>query len=92
MILKNSKLSQKKKNQKQLLTPATAEDLRMAGKMTLSPSAADLDGVKAVQIKVPVVATVTQRVEPDGSYSFLIEPPGPGQEQGKSSRYNYLIE
>lgn len=54
----------------------------MAGKMSLSPTLADVDGVKAVQIKVPVVATVTQRIESDGSYSFLIEPPGPGQEQG----------
>ncbi|XP_048512267.1 uncharacterized protein LOC105689158 isoform X2 [Athalia rosae] len=68
-------------NRKQLLTPATAEDLRMAGKMTLSPTLAEVDGVKAVQIKVPVVATVTQRIEPDGNWSYLIEPPGPGQEQ-----------
>ncbi|XP_046430218.1 uncharacterized protein LOC124184497 [Neodiprion fabricii] len=68
-------------NCKQMLTPATAEDLRMAGKMTLSPTLAELDGIKAVQIKVPVVATVTQHIGPDGSSSFIVEPPGPGQEQ-----------
>ncbi|XP_012285816.1 uncharacterized protein LOC105702671 [Orussus abietinus] len=68
--------------QKHVLTPATAEDLRIAGKMTLSPTLnGDGDGMKAVQIKVPVVATVTQKIEPDGKVSFLVEAPGPDQEQ-----------
>ncbi|XP_076243319.1 uncharacterized protein LOC143184743 [Calliopsis andreniformis] len=67
--------------QKNILTPATAEDLRIAGKMTLSPTiAADADRIKAVQIKVPVVATVIQNVESDGKINFLVEPPGPENE------------
>lgn len=69
----------------QILTPATAEDLRMAGKMTLSPTIpADLDRIKAVQIKVPVVATVIQNVDPDGKINFIVEPPGPENEHGES--------
>ncbi|XP_053983689.1 uncharacterized protein LOC128878981 [Hylaeus volcanicus] len=66
---------------KNILTPATAEDLRMAGKMTLSPTiASDADRIKAVQIKVPVVATVIQNVDLDGKISFIVEPPGPENE------------
>jgi len=59
--------------------------LRMAGKITLNPETSDVDG-KAVQVKVPVVATVMQNIEPDGRSSFIIEPPGAEQEQGKLSR------
>ncbi|XP_043264513.1 uncharacterized protein LOC122404540 [Colletes gigas] len=67
--------------QKNILTPATADDLRMAGKMTLSPTiAAEMDRIKAVQIKVPVVATVIQNLDSDGKTSFIIEPPGPENE------------
>lgn len=70
-----------------MLTPATAEDLRIAGKITVnSTEASDADGNKAVQVKVPVVATVIQNIEPDGRSSFVIEPPGAEQEQGKLSR------
>ncbi|XP_076291452.1 uncharacterized protein LOC143214371 [Lasioglossum baleicum] len=66
---------------KNILTPATAEDLRIAGKMTLSPTITpDADRIKAVQIKVPVVATVIQRVDPDGKNNFIVEPPGPENE------------
>lgn len=69
-----------------MLTPATAEDLRMAGKITVnSTEGSDVDGNKAVQVKVPVVATVMQNIEPDGRSSFIIEPPGAEQEQGKLS-------
>lgn len=46
-----------------------------------STQLSDLDGSKSVQIKVPVVATVTEKNE-DGRISFVIEPPGPDQEQG----------
>lgn len=68
----------------QMLTPATAEDLRMTGKMSLNPTeTSDSDGTKAVQVKVPVVATVIQNVEPDGKSNFIIEPPGVEQVQGK---------
>ncbi|XP_076168161.1 uncharacterized protein LOC143147112 [Ptiloglossa arizonensis] len=66
---------------KNILTPATAEDLRMAGKMTLSPTiAVDMDRIKAVQIKVPVVATVIQNLDPNGKINFIVEPPGPENE------------
>ncbi|CAK9828293.1 Fez family zinc finger protein 2 [Anthophora retusa] len=66
---------------KNILTPATADDLRMAGKMSLSPTIlADADRIKAVQVKVPVVATVIQNVDPDGKVNFIIEPPGPENE------------
>lgn len=47
--------------------------------------AADVDGNKAVQVKVPVVATVIQNIEVDGKSSFVIEPPGTEQEEGKLS-------
>ena len=43
----------------------------------------DIDGSKSVQIKVPVVATVTEKIDDDGKISFLIEPPGPDPDQGK---------
>lgn len=56
----------------------------MAGKITSNPSeTSDADGNKAVQVKVPVVATVIQNIEADGKFSFAIEPPGAEQEQGK---------
>lgn len=56
----------------------------MAGKITLnSTESSDADGNKAVQVKVPVVATVIQNIETDGKSSFVIEPPGAEQEQGK---------
>lgn len=68
----------------QILVPATAEDLRLAGKITSNPSeTSDADGNKAVQVKVPVVATVIQNIEADGKSSFVVEPPGAEQEQGK---------
>ncbi|XP_076648487.1 uncharacterized protein LOC143356568 [Halictus rubicundus] len=66
---------------KNILTPATAEDLRIAGKMSLSPTITpDADRIKAVQIKVPVVATVIESVDPDGKNNFIVEPPGPENE------------
>ncbi|XP_011865272.1 PREDICTED: uncharacterized protein LOC105560626, partial [Vollenhovia emeryi] len=78
------KISPTMNNNKHILTPATAEDLRMAGKITLNPTeTSDADGNKAVQVKVPVVATVIQNIEPDGRSSFIIEPPGAEEEQGK---------
>ncbi|KAL7305187.1 hypothetical protein TKK_0002580 [Trichogramma kaykai] len=63
-----------------LLTPATADDLKMSGKMDESTQFVD-HGQKSVQIKVPVVATVTEKVNDDGRTTFIIEPPGPDQEQ-----------
>ncbi|GLG98856.1 Transcriptional activator cubitus interruptus [Gryllus bimaculatus] len=71
-------------NNKQMLVPATAEDLKSAGKITVSPNfsggSPNNGGVKAVQIKVPVVATVIQRVTADGQLTIEVEPPGPEQE------------
>lgn len=67
------------------MTPATAEDLRIAGKMSLSPtiSADAADRIKAVQVKVPVVATVIQNIDTDGKINFIVEPPGPENEHGE---------
>lgn len=77
----------------QILTPATAEDLRMAGKITLNPiETSDTDGNKSLQVKVPVVATVMQNIEPDGKSSFIIEPPSAEQEQGKLSRQSCKVK
>ena len=60
------------------MSPATAEDLRVTGNMALNPE----DTAKSVQVKVPVVATISQTFETDGKVNYLIEPPGPDQEQG----------
>ncbi|XP_071454990.1 uncharacterized protein [Hetaerina americana] len=71
-------------NNKQMLVPATAEDLKSAGKITVSPNFGNNpqgNSIKAVQIKVPVVATVIQRVGPDGQLTIQVEPPGPEQEE-----------
>lgn len=52
--------------------------------MSLSPTiSADADRIKAVQVKVPVVATVIQNIDPDGKMNFIVEPPGPEDEHGK---------
>ncbi|XP_033210102.1 uncharacterized protein LOC117168494 isoform X2 [Belonocnema kinseyi] len=64
-------------NSKHILTPATAEDLRSTGNMALSSE----DSAKSVQVKVPVVATIIQKLESSGKYSYSVEPPGPEQEQ-----------
>ncbi|KAK0175162.1 hypothetical protein PV327_008937 [Microctonus hyperodae] len=63
-----------------MLTPANADDLRMTGKMSPSFDSNDCDS-KAVQVKVPVVATVTQNIQADGKINFIIEPPSSDQEQ-----------
>lgn len=61
---------------KQVLVPATAEDLKSSGKITVSPSLGQANGttIKAVQIKVPVVATVSQKISPSGRLVIEIEP------------------
>lgn len=52
--------------------------------MSLSPTiSADADRIKAVQVKVPVVATVIQNIDSDGKMNFIVEPPGPEDEHGK---------
>ncbi|XP_064115583.1 zinc finger and SCAN domain-containing protein 12-like [Macrobrachium nipponense] len=57
---------------KHMLVPATASELRAAGKFTVS---SQQSGTKAVQIKVPVVATVIQRIAPDGQVHMDVEAP-----------------
>lgn len=69
-------------NNKQMLVPATVEDLKSAGKITVSPnyeSGNSGSPIKAVQIKVPVVATVIQRVGENGQLTISVESPGPDQ-------------
>lgn len=66
----------------------------MAGKITPNETT-DTDSTKAVQVKVPVVATVIQNIEPDGKSNFVVEPPSVEQEQGEArvdlARYWSLI-
>lgn len=66
----------------------------MAGKMSLSPTiTADPDRIKAVQVKVPVVATVIQSIDSDGKMNFIVEPPGPENEHGKQTNLSrYLLQ
>ncbi|PNF39054.1 hypothetical protein B7P43_G04856 [Cryptotermes secundus] len=76
---------------KQMLVPATAEDLKSAGKITVSPNFSNANNgnsVKAVQIKVPVVATVIQKVGPDGQLTIQVEPPGPEHESDLANTAN----
>lgn len=73
-----------------MLTPANADDLRMTGKMSPSFDSNDCDS-KAVQVKVPVVATVTQNIQADGKINFIIEPPSSDQEQGNKHTKKLII-
>ncbi|XP_043279172.1 uncharacterized protein [Venturia canescens] len=66
---------------KHLLTPATADDLQMLGKVSLSPTLTVDPGLKAMHVKVPVVATITQNFDENGKQSFSIEAPGVDQSQ-----------
>ncbi|CAL4228675.1 unnamed protein product [Meganyctiphanes norvegica] len=62
---------------KHMLVPANADELRQAGKFTVS---IQQEGTKAVQIKVPVVATVIQRIDDDGQIHMDIEAPAEDEE------------
>ncbi|XP_021940264.1 zinc finger protein 813-like isoform X2 [Zootermopsis nevadensis] len=76
---------------KQMLVPATAEDLKSAGKITVSPNFSNTNNgnsIKAVQIKVPVVATVIQKIGSDGQLTIQVEPPGPEHESDLASTAN----
>jgi len=55
-------------NEKQLLVPATAEDLADAARRP------ETSGIKSNQVKVAVVATVTQQMDQDGQLVVCIEP------------------
>ncbi|XP_045778358.1 zinc finger protein 205-like isoform X2 [Maniola jurtina] len=70
---------------KQMLVPATAEDLRIGGKIILGseensnePQVIDVESTPdngAVQIRVPVVATVIPKVKPGGRLQLSVEEP-----------------
>ncbi|XP_051167847.1 uncharacterized protein LOC127285743 isoform X2 [Leptopilina boulardi] len=55
-------------NSKHILSHATAEDLRMSGNVVVNH-----EDVKSLQVKVPVVATITQKIEVNGKFSYLVE-------------------
>ncbi|KAH9634325.1 hypothetical protein HF086_011585 [Spodoptera exigua] len=71
---------------KQMLVPATAEDLRVGGKIVLNNDTEDgvaphgdiepkTEANGAVQIRVPVVATVVPRIKPGGRLQLTVEEP-----------------
>ncbi|XP_073954332.1 uncharacterized protein [Choristoneura fumiferana] len=68
---------------KQMLVPATAEDLRIGGKIVVNSedSRSQEAGLLAraaegaVQIRVPVVATVVPRIKPGGRLHLAVEEP-----------------
>lgn len=64
----------------------------MAGKMSLSPTiSTEADRIKAVQVKVPVVATVIQNIDSEGKMNFIVEPPGPENEHGEQRKISSTI-
>ncbi|XP_026313976.1 zinc finger and SCAN domain-containing protein 12-like, partial [Hyposmocoma kahamanoa] len=74
---------------KQMLVPATAEDLRDGGKIVVNNEESSSPEVKyehvvegagpeiggAVQIRVPVVATVVPKIRPSGRLQLVVEEP-----------------
>ncbi|KAF9804360.1 hypothetical protein SFRURICE_011975 [Spodoptera frugiperda] len=71
---------------KQMLVPATAEDLRVGGKIVLKNDTESgvvphgdieprMEANGAVQIRVPVVATVVPRIKPGGRLQLTVEEP-----------------
>ncbi|CAG4976123.1 unnamed protein product [Colias eurytheme] len=68
---------------KQMLVPATAEDLRVGGKIVMKEDEFDskdvdvetLPAAGAVQIRVPVVATVVPRIRPGGGLHLAVREP-----------------
>ncbi|XP_026751772.2 zinc finger and SCAN domain-containing protein 12-like [Galleria mellonella] len=70
---------------KQMLVPATAKDLKVGGKIVLNneenstvkegTSVSDPEVAGAVQIRVPVVATVVPRFQPGGRLHLAVEEP-----------------
>lgn len=67
---------------KHMLVPANADDLAYAG------TVAGEGRNGTVQLKVPVVATVIQRVRTDGTISITIEPPGTKEDTGENDEDN----
>ncbi|XP_011312221.1 uncharacterized protein [Fopius arisanus] len=70
--------------EKHMLTPATPEDLRVNG--TMSSPEGSCEGEKG-QMKISVVATVTQTPGIDGKFSFSVEPPDPDEDHVE----NFLV-
>nr|CAD7575651.1 unnamed protein product [Timema californicum] len=73
---------------KEMLYPATAKDLKSAGRVSLVPPKNRVGGihsVSAVEIKVPVVAIVVQKLASDGQFTIKVEPPGPKDSSSKTS-------
>ncbi|CAH4034919.1 unnamed protein product [Pieris brassicae] len=66
---------------KQMLVPATAEDLRVGGKIVLKDQDSQdiqIESVpkeSALQIRVPVVATVVPKIAPGGGLHLAVEEP-----------------
>nr|XP_022905795.1 uncharacterized protein LOC111417674 isoform X1 [Onthophagus taurus] len=87
---------------KQMLVPATAEDLKKHGQITITEKPQDdpdstaaviktdtetnPDG-STVQIKIPVVATVVQRCGKDGNMCMDVESPGPSSDTLQDASY-----
>ncbi|XP_045453483.1 uncharacterized protein LOC123662724 [Melitaea cinxia] len=63
---------------KQMLVPATAEDLKIGGKVVLNNESLSTESQvrnSAVQIRVPVVATVVPKMNPGGKLQLSVEEP-----------------
>ncbi|XP_018563493.1 zinc finger protein 737-like [Anoplophora glabripennis] len=88
---------------KQMLVPASAEDLKKHSHISITPKsgAADKENIEkpkgkhtgsTVQIKIPVVATVIQQSESGGHMSMAVVSPGPNGElvnqSGMTSTHN----
>ncbi|GLH03961.1 Fez family zinc finger protein erm [Gryllus bimaculatus] len=65
-------------HEKHMLIPASAEDLKTADEITISSNldAAKNGSVRALHIKIPIVATVIQKADADGRITMHVESPG----------------
>ncbi|XP_049878840.1 uncharacterized protein LOC126375796 [Pectinophora gossypiella] len=77
---------------KQMLVPATAEDLRDGGKIVVKNEDEETGtGVGgAVQIRVPVVATVVPQIKPGGRLQLIVEEPHHAYHTALSSDVGHL--
>lgn len=68
----------------QCLLPATPEDLQGGDGIALdSTLSTDEDGIKTLQVKVPIVACIVQNIDNNGEYKYTIEGLKSDEEQGK---------
>ncbi|XP_043463971.1 RE1-silencing transcription factor A-like [Leptopilina heterotoma] len=63
-------------NSKHILSHATAEDLKMNENVIVNQ-----EDVKSLQVKVPVVATITQKMDSSGKFSYLVDSSSTDEEQ-----------